>query len=232
MQSRPGVLTSLVVALTVTTGVVEAVSFLVLGPVFTAMQTANVLFLAFGTVGEGGLSTLAPSVSLGAFAVGTVIGARMESRLEPRGHQWLIPALVIEGLLIAAAGFAAWGLEPSHGTPSARHVLVIGILATAMGFRNVTAMRLHVPDLPTNVLTRAMTVMLSGSPLGHDVAFGYGSGATRRRVASVLAMFAGGLVGACLVQLEWPVPATLFLVAAVVLILAALYVSQPRFPTT
>ncbi|WP_267245653.1 DUF1275 family protein [Streptomyces sp. PR69] len=29
------------VALTVTTGVVEAVSFLVLGPVFTAVQTGN-----------------------------------------------------------------------------------------------------------------------------------------------------------------------------------------------
>ena len=61
---KPPVLAPLMAALTLATGLLEAASLLALGPVFTAMQTGNVLFLAFGSVGEGGLSVVAPATSL------------------------------------------------------------------------------------------------------------------------------------------------------------------------
>src|SRR5438876_5917986 len=53
--------------LTFTTGLVDAVSFLGLGNVFTANMTGNVVFLGFGIAGSGGLQVVAPLVSLGSF---------------------------------------------------------------------------------------------------------------------------------------------------------------------
>src|SRR4030081_1441319 len=56
--------------LTFTTGLVDAVSYLGLGRVFTANMTGNVVFLGFGIAGSGGLPVVAPLVSLGAFLLG------------------------------------------------------------------------------------------------------------------------------------------------------------------
>jgi len=53
--------------LTFTTGVVDAVSYLGLGHVFTANMTGNIVFLGFGIAGRGGLPVVAPLVSLGSF---------------------------------------------------------------------------------------------------------------------------------------------------------------------
>jgi Protein of unknown function (DUF1275) len=46
--------------LTFTTGLVDAVSYLGLGHVFTANMTGNIVFLGFGIAGSGGLPVLAP----------------------------------------------------------------------------------------------------------------------------------------------------------------------------
>ncbi|MGX1881473.1 YoaK family protein [Streptomyces sp. NPDC055287] len=232
MQPQSGaVLVPLAVALTVTTGMIEAVSLLSLGPVFTAMQTGNVLFLAFGVVGEGGLSMVAPCTSLGAFAVGTVIGARMESMLESRRQRWFSVALYVEALLITAAAFGAWGLERAEGTLTGRHAGVTAVLALAMGIRGVTTMRASVPDVPTTLVTRAMTALLGGSPLGHDAALGYGSRAWARRSASVLAMFTGGLIGASMLHSGRPVTLVLLSAAVVVLVVATIRISHARLRT-
>ena len=51
------------VALTLATGLVDAVSFLGLGQVFVANQTGNVVFLAFALAGASGLSASAALVS-------------------------------------------------------------------------------------------------------------------------------------------------------------------------
>src|SRR4051794_21436442 len=60
--------------LTFTTGLVDAVSYLGLGRVFTANMTGNIVFLGFGIAGSGGLPVLAPLVSLGAFLLGAAGG--------------------------------------------------------------------------------------------------------------------------------------------------------------
>ena len=104
--------TVLMGVLTLATGLIEAASLLALGTVFTACQTGNILFLAFGTVGEGGLSVVAPAASLGAFSVGAVAGARLEWALERRGRRWFVPALLVEAALVTGAALLAWDLEP------------------------------------------------------------------------------------------------------------------------
>ncbi|WP_414506945.1 YoaK family protein [Streptomyces sp. NEAU-L66] len=209
-------LTVVMVGLTVVTGMLDAVSFLALGQVFTATQTGNLLFLGFGIAGQGGLPVVTTAVSLGAFVLGAVFGARMESTLAARAYQWFPAALATEAALLFAAAAVAWESGPSPGLPAVRRDVVIGLMAVAMGMRNVTAMRAAPPDLTTTVETRAMTALVSGSPVGHDRRLGYGSHAAGRRLLSVTSMFAGGLLGAGLLGLGTRPTLVLLLVAVFV----------------
>jgi len=56
--------------LTVVSGLVDAVSYLGLGHVFTANMTGNVVLLGFAAAGAPGFSVAASLVSLGSFLVG------------------------------------------------------------------------------------------------------------------------------------------------------------------
>src|SRR5438093_12595238 len=98
--------------LTGVTGLVDAVSFLGLGPVFTANMTGNVVLLAFAVAGAPGLSMARSSTSLVAFLVGAALGGRLGLAMalaSPR--RWLLTAAWAEALLLVAAAIASIGLE-------------------------------------------------------------------------------------------------------------------------
>src|SRR3989442_5650522 len=61
-------------ALTAVSGILDAVSFLALGHIFTANMTGNVVFLAFAAVGTPGISVARSITSLAAFLSGAAIG--------------------------------------------------------------------------------------------------------------------------------------------------------------
>src|SRR5260370_37475367 len=90
--------------LTFTTGVVDAVSYLGIGHVFTANMTGNIVFLGFGLAGSGGLPVLAPLISLGAFLLGAGAGGVLGRRTAGRPPPPLGAALAIEGSYVPAAG--------------------------------------------------------------------------------------------------------------------------------
>jgi uncharacterized membrane protein YoaK (UPF0700 family) len=82
-----GPLPALLIVLTVTTGMVDAVSYLALGHVFVANMTGNVVFLGFAAAGAAGLSATASLTAIGAFEVGAVLGGRAAARFgSHRGH--------------------------------------------------------------------------------------------------------------------------------------------------
>ena len=64
-DARDGLLTPLLVALTVVTGLVDSFSYLVLGQVFVANMTGNVVFFAFALAGVGGFSATASVAAIG-----------------------------------------------------------------------------------------------------------------------------------------------------------------------
>jgi uncharacterized membrane protein YoaK (UPF0700 family) len=66
-------------------------------------------------------------------------------------------------------------------------------LGLAMGLQTAVARRLAVPDLTTTVLTQTLTGLAADTPGGGEPS------RPGRRLLSVLAMFAGALVGAALV---------------------------------
>jgi uncharacterized membrane protein YoaK (UPF0700 family) len=213
---RFGPLPPLLVALTVVTGLVDAFSYLLLGHVFVANMTGNVVFLGFAVAGAQGFSIAASLVALAAFGLGSVVGGRIVQRFgRHRGHH-LTVATATQGFLLTVSMVLA--LAGSHPFGSGVRYALIVALALAMGVQNSSVRRLAVPDLTTTVLTLTVT------GLGADSALGGGEGSKAgRRLVSVVAMFLGALVGAALLL---HVHIALPLVLAVVLVVAIALVSH------
>jgi uncharacterized membrane protein YoaK (UPF0700 family) len=202
--------------LTFTTGLVDAVSYLGLGRVFTANMTGNIVFLGFGIAGSGGLPVVAPLVSLAAFLVGAGAAGILATKMAEGQPSHLTRALGIEVSLIGSAVVLAAAIDVHPDAFSGD--LVIALLALAMGVRNATVRRLGVPDLTTTVLTMTLTGLAADSqPAG-----GSGKGSVRR-VTAVAAMLAGALAGALLLKTSLVLP----LCAAAVLALVAWLVFVP-----
>lgn len=222
------------IVLTLTTGMIEAVSFLALGPVFTAMQTGNLLLLAFALTGAAGLSPAAAGVSCAGFVVGAVLGSLLESSADSHGRRWFPRALLGEGLLLGLAALIAWrtGVDGPGGTVTGHHFAVIALLAAAMGARNITTLRVRVPDVPTTLSTRALTAFLGGLPHVADPRIGAGARHEGRRFASIGAMFAGGVLGAWLLREGVGPAAVLAVPCALVLFMGAAFWMVPERRTS
>jgi uncharacterized membrane protein YoaK (UPF0700 family) len=205
--------------LTFTTGLVDAVSYLGIGHVFTANMTGNIVFLGFGIAGSGGLPVVAPLISLGAFLAGAGGGGVLAARMADRHPSHFAAALAIEVSLIALAAVTAATIDIRPNAVSGD--TVIALLALGMGVRNATVRRIAVPDLTTTVLTMTLTGLAADSHLFG----GTGKGSTRR-TAAVLAMLAGALVGALLLKSSLSLP--LAAAAALALIASLLYVPAAR----
>jgi uncharacterized membrane protein YoaK (UPF0700 family) len=96
------------IGLTVITGLVDAISFLGLGRIFTANMTGNVVFLGFAAGGAPGISAARSIAALCAFAGGSVCGGRfINSRERTPIARLLITTYVETALLLTAAGAAA-----------------------------------------------------------------------------------------------------------------------------
>jgi uncharacterized membrane protein YoaK (UPF0700 family) len=205
--------------LTFTTGLVDAVSYLGLGRVFTANMTGNIVFLGFGIAGSGGLPVVAPLVSLGSFLVGAGAGGVLAARMGERHPNHMARALCIEVSLIGLAAVLAAAIDVQPNALSG--YVVIASLALAMGVRNATVRRLRVPDLTTTVLTMTLTGLAADSrPAG-----GSGEGSIRR-IAAVLAMLTGALAGALLLKSSLVLP--LLAAAALALVTWLVYVPAAR----
>src|SRR5262249_56553684 len=155
-------LTRVLLVLTLTTGLVDAVSYLGLGRVFTANMTGNIVLLGFGIAGSGDLPVVAPLVSLAAFLVGAGGGGLLAKRVESRHAEHIARALGLEVALIAFGAVVAAAVDVRPGALSG--YVVIALLALAMGIRNATVRRLGVPDLTTTVLTMTLTALAAASP--------------------------------------------------------------------
>jgi uncharacterized membrane protein YoaK (UPF0700 family) len=179
--------------LTVSTGFIDAVSYLGLGHVFTANMTGNIVLLGFGLAGAGGLPVLAPVISLLAFAAGAAAGGHLAKGLASRGERLFEVAIAVEAAFVVTAAVVT-ALATVHQGSDAGYA-VIALLALAMGVRNAAVRRLAVRDLTTTVLTMTITALAAESPLGG----GSGQG-TGRRAGAVGSMLVGALIGALLVK--------------------------------
>ena len=182
--------------MTAVTGLVDAVSFLSLGRVFTANMTGNVVILAFASAGVSELSVSRSLSALLAFLVGAALGGRIMAHATAELQIRLaLVAFRVEIAFLLAATICGVGYRiGSSGRPLQLYGL-IALTALAMGARNAAARKLAVPDLTTTVLTLTITGLAADSFLAQG-----NNPRWQRRLGAVLAMFAGAALGAILLR--------------------------------
>lgn len=183
----------LLIALTFTTGIIDAACFLGLG-VFCANVTGSVLLFGFGIAGAEGIDVLSPLIALLAFPAGAVAGGRLAVTLGENPRRFGI-ALTIELVLVIAATVIA---AVSEVRPEHIHAYVlIAVIAFAMGLRLATLLRMNAVELPTTIVTITMARLMVDEPAagGHSPMEGL-------RFAAIIALLVGAIIGALLFQVD------------------------------
>ena len=148
---------AMLLILTWAAGAVDAVSYLDLGRVFTAMMTGNTVLLGLA-LAQGELLAAGRSIlALLGFALGVTAGAMVVERDESES-EWpraVTAALGLEAAILAVSA-VVWHLkDPALGVHNVPVLIVL--LGTAMGVQAAAVRRLDVPGIATTYLTGTIT---------------------------------------------------------------------------
>jgi uncharacterized membrane protein YoaK (UPF0700 family) len=179
--------------LTFATGLVDAVSVLVLGHVFVANMTGNVIFLGFWFVPHSGVDLVAAVVAFASFLLGTVLGGRFARHLDTEVRRWLGVALGVEVFMLGTLAILA-GTGVLAYDDGGKLVLIAG-LAITFGAQNATARQFGIQELSTTVLTSTIV------GIGFDSRLAGGTGEREKlRYGVVATMLAGAVLGATMTR--------------------------------
>jgi uncharacterized membrane protein YoaK (UPF0700 family) len=215
--------------LTVSSGAVDAISFVALGKVFTAFMTGNIAFLGLRVAG----SSVAPGAvailsSLGAFALGVYLSTRIVMRSKGT-CTWPRRVTIALGVsLIPHAAFVAVWLA-IRGQPSTHVVdVLLGLWALAMGIQSAAVRSLHVEGVFTTAATATIIVFWG------DIANWPETGPERRRLALVLvSLFVGAAAGGLLlVHARTHAPLLPFAITAAMVAAAAIVFRERHDPNS
>jgi uncharacterized membrane protein YoaK (UPF0700 family) len=158
-RSRRGVARDgLLVLLTLTTGAVDASSFLHLGNVFSSVITGNLILLGVAAATRSSSLAIHSGTALAGYSVGVLIGASIATRRARSGETWPLSVTVtLVAEFCVLAGFSA-GWELTGGSPgSTAELLLIAALAVAMGSAAVR----ELGGMSTTYLTGTLTAVIS-----------------------------------------------------------------------
>jgi uncharacterized membrane protein YoaK (UPF0700 family) len=208
-------------ALTVSSGAVDAISFLALGKVFSAFMTGNIVFLGLRVAHAPAAGIVSILASMAAFAVGVYLSTRI-TPYESCGF-WSQRVTVALGVsLIAHAVFLdVWFATKGQPSIEVAHVL-LGLWGLAMGMQSAAVRRLHVDGVFTTAAT-ATVIFLVG-----DLVNWRATVAERRRLTGVLvSLFLGATAGGLLlVHAQFCAPVLPFLITVAVVATAAIALRQ------
>lgn len=199
-RNQPNLHLGLMLALTFSTGVADAVGYLGLDKVFTGNMTGNVVILGMALAGADGLPVTGPLIALAAFMLGAALGGRV---LRPVKVGWTARATTLFGIVGVIMALVSISLFALDGAPPQPYEFIVtGLLAAAMGVQAAAARHIGVKDVTTVVVTSTITGFAADSWLGG------GKGQPWfRRAAAIALIGAGAGVGALLlmVHIGWGV---------------------------
>jgi uncharacterized membrane protein YoaK (UPF0700 family) len=175
--------------LTFATGLADALSILVLGHVFVANMTGNVIFLGFWLAPRTSIDLTAVVVALPTFVCTTIISGRLSRHFGDRTRTWITTVLAMEiALLLTLSVLAGAGVLRYHDNSK---LVMIGLLAVTFGLQHSSARQFGIQELSTTVLTSTIV------SLGLDSHLAGGTGERQKlRISVVFTMCAGAFLGA------------------------------------
>lgn len=185
----------LMLTLTFSTGVIDAVGYLGLDRVFTGNMTGNVVLLGMAVAGDTNLPSLRLALAVSCFMIGAAIAGRL-LRKQPGGWSgWVSLNLLV--VSIGTAGIAVYVATVDVHSSDLLASLVTGGLAMVMGTQAATARHIKVAEITTVVVTSTITGLAADSWL----AGGKGKHWARRTLAITL-IGLGALVGAAALLID------------------------------
>jgi uncharacterized membrane protein YoaK (UPF0700 family) len=182
-----------VVLLTVTSGAVNAVSFLALGKVFSSVITGNLVLLGVSATSHAPNEALHAGVAIAGYIVGILIGAPLAARYSHQVDTW--PASVkvtLAAELFVLAGFSA-GWELTHGRPhDGSQLTLLVVLAATMGIQSSAVRRLG--QMSSTYLTSTLLGVLAGLLTGSRPE------GLVRSIGVLVGVVAGALIGGVLAE--------------------------------
>lgn len=201
LRAHPsGLHLGLMLALTFSTGVVDAVGYLGLDRVFTGNMTGNVVILAMAIADPASkLPIVGPVIALACFLIGAAIAGRTLRGLPAGWHMRTTVLLSCVTVLLAAAmvvAFAVPVVTAVGDRPSALGLAITGAMGLAMGTQAGSARHIGVADVTTVVVTSTLV------GLAFDSRFGGGKEKHpwARRAGAILLIGAGAASGALLLH--------------------------------
>ena len=209
-------------ALTVSSGAVDAISFLALGKVFSAFMTGNIAFLGLRVARAPAPGAVSILVSMAAFAVGVYLSTRIVKPSESSG-MWSQRVTVALGVsLIAHAIFLdVWFATKGQPPIDVAHIL-LGLWGVAMGMQSAAVRRLQVTVCLRPLRQRPSYSSWATSSTGATTV------AERRRLAGVLvSLFLGATAGGLLlVHAHIYAPVLPFVITVAVVATAAIVLRE------
>jgi uncharacterized membrane protein YoaK (UPF0700 family) len=204
---------ALLAALALATGAVDALSWLLLGKVFSAFMTGNLVFLGLMAGGAVGPDPGQVVVAIVAFALGAALGARVVRSGRNRDRWWpfQVTVCLATTALLEAGVLGVW--KSCAGHPSGQAItLVLGMLAMAMGIQTVAIASLGVRGVFTTAATATLAILM-----GDVAGWSRPKGERLRLVTVVGALVIGAGIGGLLVE-RAPLWAPLFPVCITMLV--------------
>ena len=190
----------LLVGLSFTTGIYEAICFLTFGKVFTAAMTGNLVLLGIGIAGTpqpAGPNAVTVVIALAAFAAGAALAMPIlrafdgDTETEDNNVFRAWPRRVSVALAIALVpqvGFlAVWVAAAS---PASLAYILIALAAFPMGLQAYAVRSLNVPGISTTAFTATYVDLISGV-----ASWALTAPSARRLTATVVGVAAGGFLG-------------------------------------
>ena len=144
----------LLVALTVASGAVDAISYFGLGKIFSAFMTGNIVYLGFGIAQIEGPDVIPVISALSMFAAGSYLGLRITTLRSKESGLWP-PAMTVLLTLVAiaeSASLAVWLATTGH-PPTAVCDVLIALFSLAMGIQTAAVRSLGVQGVFTTAGT-------------------------------------------------------------------------------
>jgi uncharacterized membrane protein YoaK (UPF0700 family) len=211
--------TACLLLLTFATGIVDAISVLVLGHVFVANMTGNIIFLGFWFAPHTVVDMAAALVAFVSFVTGAIVGGRLSRHLDRDVRRWLTITLGLEVVMLVTLSILS-GTGVLDYRDNTKLILIAG-LALTFGIQAATARQFGIQELSTTVLTTTIV------GIGFDSRTAGGSGHREKlRYSVVLTMCGGALVGATLTR--WFVAPVIAVAAIAVAVAAGVFRFGPR----
>ena len=195
------------IALTAGTASLDVTAFFRLGGVFASVMTSNLVFVGVAVVKTEAAFGVRCAVAILSYIAGVALGSAIAP---PSGHQNRLGtrplSLLLTGEVAVLAAYAIWWMALDARPAGWTRLVLLGVIALAMGGQSAAARQLGNPNAGTTYLTGTLTSVVS-------------SLAARRRpdaeaVAVIVALVVGAGAGAALLDAA-PVTVPLLALAGV-----------------